>query len=311
MTHDELMALLTSLIASWESEVVEFKQGGDGFSTSEIAKYVAALANEANLRRRPSAWLVFGVRDSDRTVTGTTFRDKPGRLDTLYQDVAQGLEPKIAFRNIYQLDHPDGRVVLFEIPAAPRGIPVAKNGYFYARRGENLVALSVDKLDEIRGQAATSDWTAVVVPDASLEHLDPVALARAREEFAAKRSARIPAAEVASWSDAEFLERARLTVDGGLTRAAILLLGKATASALLSPHMAQITWRLERDEQAYEHFELPWLLATTAVWKRIGNVQIRLQPADSLLPVEIPKYENGVVLEALHNAIAHHEPPRV
>ena len=50
MNPDEMNALLASLIDGWENEVVEFKAGGDGFSTSEIGKYFSALSNEANLR---------------------------------------------------------------------------------------------------------------------------------------------------------------------------------------------------------------------------------------------------------------------
>ena len=50
MNTDELSSLLDRLIADWESEVVEFKRGREGFSMSEIGKYFSALANEANLR---------------------------------------------------------------------------------------------------------------------------------------------------------------------------------------------------------------------------------------------------------------------
>ncbi len=50
MTTPALQTLLTTLIARWENEVVEFKRAGDGFSTSDIGKYFSALANEANFR---------------------------------------------------------------------------------------------------------------------------------------------------------------------------------------------------------------------------------------------------------------------
>jgi len=49
------------------------------------------------------------------------------------------------------------------------------------------------------------------------------------------------------------------------TRAALLLLGKAESTGLLSPHPAQLTWKLEGPEHAYEHFGPPFLLSTTRV----------------------------------------------
>ena len=66
MRPEELKMLLHSLLYNWEDEVVEFKRGGAGFSTGEIGEYFSALANEANLRRQPHAWLVFGVDNKTR-----------------------------------------------------------------------------------------------------------------------------------------------------------------------------------------------------------------------------------------------------
>lgn len=60
-SETELRSLLDRLIASWENEVVEFKNVGNSYPTSDIGKYVSALANEANLHELESAWLVFGV----------------------------------------------------------------------------------------------------------------------------------------------------------------------------------------------------------------------------------------------------------
>ena len=48
-------------------------------------------------------------------------------------------------------------------------------------------------------------------------------------------------------------------------------------------------------------------MATTALYSRIRNIQIRILPEGSLLPAEVPKYEDAIVLEALHNCIAHQD----
>ena len=152
MEQPELKSLLADLIATWENEVVEFKQAGNDYKTDTIGEYFSALSNEANLRGAERAWLVFGVNDKTRAVVGTHYRPESERLDSLKGQMAQGTEPSITFRNIHVLDDPSGRVVLFEIPAAPRGIPIAWKGHYYARAGESRVSLGLDKLDEIRQQ---------------------------------------------------------------------------------------------------------------------------------------------------------------
>ena len=116
---------LHQLIAGWEGECVEFKEANDNFPTSDIGKYFSALSNEANLRSRSAAWLVFGVRNRDRAIVGTTYRENPERLHSLKKQIADGADPSITFREIHELDLPEGRVILFEIPAAPRGTPIA------------------------------------------------------------------------------------------------------------------------------------------------------------------------------------------
>jgi ATP-dependent DNA helicase RecG len=87
----------------------------------------------------------------------------------------------------------------------------------------------------------------------------------------------------------------------------LLLLGKPEAAHLLLPHPAQLTWKLEGPELAYEHFGLPFLVTSSELYQRIRNVQIRILPDNVLIPVEVSKYDRRVVLEALHNCIAHQD----
>lgn len=306
MDQAALRQLLDRLIANWEDEVVEFKRGNDGFSGSDLGKYVSALANEANLRGQDRAWLVFGVDDRTRSVVGTTYKQAPERLQADKMQVLNGTG-SLTFRDIHVLHHDDGRVILFEIPAAPRGMPIAWNGHYHGRASESLVALGPDKLDEIRAQTLATDWTAQVVGGATLEDLDEQALKVARERFVAKHSNRITPEDVSTWSDTVLLERARVTQAGKMTRTALLLLGKPGSAWRLSPHPAEITWKLVGEERAYEHFRPPFLLASSRVFARIRNIQLRLLPEGELLPHEIAKYDQKVVLEALHNCIAHQD----
>jgi ATP-dependent DNA helicase RecG len=171
--------------------------------------------------------------------------------------------------------------------------------------GESLAPLSLDKLDQIRNQSAGRDWSAVTIPDATLGELDPDAVRAARQAFARKRQNTIPLEEVLAWPIEAFAERIKITEGGRLTRAGILLLGRAESAGRLSPNMAQMTWKLVGPDVAYEHFGPPLLLSTDRLYSRIRNIQVRLFSPTRLIPEEVSKYDKRVVLEALHNAIAH------
>ena len=307
MDQAALALLLDELITTWENEVVEFKQAGNDYKTDTIGEYFSALANEANLRGVGSAWLVFGVDNKTRRVVGTNYRPEAERLQSLKMQMAENAEPRVTFRNIHELHHDDGRVLLLEVPAAPRGIPIAWKGHYFARAGESLTSLGLDKQDEIRRQTLAQDWSAQWVPGATLTHLDEQALQLARGAFAKKHANRLSEAEVMSWPMQTFLERAKLVREGQITRTTLLLLGQPTAAHWLLPHPAQLTWKLEGPERAYEHFGLPFLVTTSELYQRIRNIQIRILPDHSLIPVEVSKYDRRVVLEALHNCIAHQD----
>lgn len=302
-----LRQVLQDLITTWENEVVEFKEASHDYDTDRIGRYFSALANESNLRGVDGGWLVLGVNNKTRAIVGTTYRPEPDRLQSLKQQIAGGADPSTTLRNIHELDVDGMRVVMLQVPPAPRGIPIAWQGHYYGRAGESLSSLGLDKLDEIRGQTLQTDWSAQIVPNATLDDLDPPAIERARTSFALKHQNRIPRDQVLAWPLATFLDRAKLTQRGQITRTALLLLGRAESAYLLSPHPAQMTWKLVGPETAYEHFGPPFLLQTTQLYQRIRNIQLRLLPDDELLPYEVAKYDQNVVLEALHNCIAHQD----
>lgn len=309
MNQEELNIVLHSLIKNWEDEVTEFKQAKNDYSTSDIGKYFSALANEANFREQPKGWLVFGINNKTRSVVGTDYREDNERLQSLKMQIAENTEPSITFREIHILNDsdPQQRVVLFEIPSAPKGMPIAWKGHYYARAGESLTSLGLDKLDEIRQQTSATDSTAQIIQNATFEHLDELAVAKARESFARKYANCFDEGEVENWSLNVFLDRAKLTIDGKITNTTIILLGKAESAHLLSPHPIQMTWKLEGEERAYEHFGPPFLLTTSSLYQKIRNIQLRILPDDALLAIEVSKYDQKVVLEGLHNCIAHQD----
>ncbi|HOF16330.1 MAG TPA: hypothetical protein PLF32_04640 [Bacteroidales bacterium] len=84
-------------------------------------------------------------------------------------------------------------------------------------------------------------------------------------------------------------------------------MGKEESSHFLLPAISEITWKLETEESAYEHFSTPFLLNTTKVLNQIRNVKYKFFPKNELLSTTVNKYDTRSILEALHNCIAHQD----
>lgn len=154
-----------------------------------------------------------------------------------------------------------------------------------------------------------TDWSAQIVPDATIDDLDEVAIAKARKMFK-KVHNRIPEAEVNAWSVETFLSKCGIMKNGGITRAAIILLGKYESAFKLRPAVAQVTWT-RRDENKdvvdYEHFTVPFILTVDEILSRIENLTMREMPGGTLFPDTMKHYDDYTIREALHNCIAHQD----
>ncbi len=290
-----------------ESEVVEFKEAKQTYDFNKLGRYFSALSNEANLKNLQHAWLVFGVKDN-QTVVGSQFRVAAKNLQSLKKEVADKTTNRLTFLEIHEIEHPDGRVLLFQIPAAQQGIPTSWDGHYYGRDGESLGPLNLDEIERIRSQNRVSDWSSEVLPRATIDDLDAAALVLAREKYA-KKNPKL-ADEIAQWSTATFLNKAKLTINGKITRTAILLLGKSEASHWLNPATATVTWILkDKDglERDYEHFSCPLLVSVDEVFNKIRNLKYRYLTQGTLFPEEVDQYDPYIIREALNNAIAHQD----
>ena len=301
--------LFHSLIQHNESEVVEFKKAERSFDFDDLGEYFSALSNEANLRGLEFAWLIFGYDEKKRTIVGTSYKDGEGALNNLKHDFAQHTTDGQTFREIISIEVEGKRVLMFKIPASPRNIVMKWKGIAYGRDGESLKPLNQSKMDEIRRQTPTPDWSAEVIEDATIEDLDEVAIAKARKMFK-KVHSRIPAEEVNLWSTEEFLSKCELMVNGKLTRAAIILLGKMFSDSKLRPAVAEVTWTLRDEKQDvvdYEHFSVPFILTVDEILAKIHNLTLREMPGGTLFPNTMKQYDDYTIREALHNCIAHQD----
>ena len=308
-TDNQLKEKIFQMIESFESEVIEFKEARTNYSFNDIGKYFSALSNEANLRGLQEAWLVFGISDDKRCV-GTEFR-KQGNLQSLKKEIVNGTNERLTFLEIYELTIEKCRVIAFQIPPAIRGIPTTWQGAAYAREHESICPLPMNKVDLIRSQIGM-DWSKEIVEEATIEDLDEEAIKKARELFSKRQNDRKKAQEVLkNLSDIEVLNKAGITIKGKITRTALLLLGKSEAKYFFDGFIPRITWTLynaDNSVKAYEHFDIPMLLAVDKVYSKIRNEKYRyIAGQQTLFPDEVDQYEPELIKEIINNCIAHQD----
>ena len=308
MTSDELRAWLREKFPK-EDERHEWKEWSclksnvSGRKGEDLASYVSALAN------MNGGCVVIGAKDGTLEPTGIrdfadyTTENLPHRLLGRCVNL-----PSLGLTVDARRATDTGATVwLIHVPChAPRK-PVYAHDKAWQRDGDSLTTLRDDRLQAILCELlAADDWSAAVVVEATVDDLDRSALDLARRKFAEKTQHERWSSEIASWSDLKFLDKAGLAANGGMTRAALLLLGDAQRAPRLLQHPAEISWKLP-DERVIEHFAPPFLLTTTQVLGRIRNPNIKLFPAAQLIATELPRYETRVILEAMHNCIAHQD----
>jgi len=128
------IALIDQLLAQpAETAWLEFK--GSNTDPEMIGKRCSALANSARIEGQDIAYMVWGVADDTHAVVGTDFNPDTKKMGNqgLQLWLANSLQPSIAF-SFRIIEHPGGRLVLLEIPAAT-GAPVAFNAVPYVRIG--------------------------------------------------------------------------------------------------------------------------------------------------------------------------------
>lgn len=292
-----------------ESSACEWKEfknlahAVSGRKGSDIASYLSAIANMAG------GHLIIGVQDTSLHIVGIQqFHDyTPENIRQRLLGRCTNLDSEgFGVESLTTSD--SGKTVwIFHIPRHRPRLPIYAHDKAWQRLDDALIEMRQERLEAILNEPMdTRDWSAEKVVDATFCDLDEQALRVAREKFSEKHRNASFAKDIPTWDLATFLDKAKLTIQGCITHTALLLVGKREACHYL-PTLAQITWKLAGEEQAYEHFGPPFLLMTTQVLHRIRNLDYKLFPQNQLLATEVSKYDTRVILEALHNCIAHQD----
>ena len=287
----------------------EFKNLKNSFCGDEkddVISYVSAIAN------MEGGHLVIGVHDKTMDIVGTdTYNYDRQKAILRLTERCVNLSTEGLDIDEFVTDDTNRKVWVIHIPKHLPKRPVFAHNKAWQRIEDSLVEMTAERMSAILDEPIFSetDWSAQIVADAMIEDLDEVAIAKARMMFK-KVHSRIPEAEVNAWTVETFLSKCGIMKNGGITRAAIILLGKYESAFKLRPAVAQVTWTRRDEKQEvvdYEHFTVPFILTVDEILSKIENLTMREMPGGTLFPDTMKQYDDYTIREALHNCIAHQD----
>ena len=305
--NDELLDILDELLANEENECVEFKRAKNDFDIDLLGKYFSALGNEANLKNKQYSWIIFGVDEKTHNVIGTNVL-YDNNFNKIKKQIADNTTDNITFIEIYSIYKDDKRVIMFQVPAAS-GVPINWKGFAYGRAGESLMPLASNKIEQIKA-TANYDWSRQIIYEATIDNIDEEAIKLAREQFKKKYEGKEVANEIDNISDIDFLNKVKLTLNGKITMACMLLLGKNEDDYLMNGYNPKMTWKLydEINVVDYEHFGIPFIVNVEKLKSKIRNLRYRyMVNENTLFPNEVDQYDNYILRELINNCIVHQD----
>ena len=287
-------------------EFKNLKNSFCGDEKNDVISYVSAIAN------MDGGDLVIGVHDKTLEIVGTdTYNYDKQKAILRLTERCVNLSTEDLYIDEFITDDTNRKVWVIHIPKHLPKRPVFAHNKAWQRIEDSLVEMTTERMSTILDEPIFSetDWSAQIVSDATIDDLDEVAIAKARMMFK-KVHSRIPEAEVNAWTVQTFLSKCGIMKNGGITRAAIILLGKYESAFKLRPAVVQVTWT-RRDEKQdvvdYEHFTVPFILTVDEILSKIENLTMREMPGGTLFPDTMKQYDDYTIREALHNCIAHQD----
>lgn len=280
-----------------------------GDEKNDVISYVAAIAN------MEGGHLVIGVQDKTLEIVGTDLSKFNLNVQSAVWKLLEhctNLSSEGLSIDEYTTEDSHKTVWIIHIPKHLPRRPVYAHKKAWQRVEDSLVEMTQERLAAILEEPVfeAKDWSAEIVPNAVLTDLDELAVAKARVMFKKVHASKIPAEEIDAWTVEELLSNSGIMIDGKLTRAAIILLGKPVSVFKLRPAVVEVTWTLRDERQEvvdYEHFTAPFILTVDQILSKIRNLTMRELPGGTLFPETMKQYDDYTIREALHNAIAHQD----
>ncbi len=287
---------LDAWIAGKEDEHIEFKEAKNTYNLDKLMEYCVAFANERGGK------LILGVTDKKprRVVGSSAFQN--------LEQAREGIYAELHFRvETSELTYGDGkRVLIFNIPSRPVGMPMHYKGTYWMRVGEALVPMSPDQLRAIFAEAGP-DYSAEVCSAAVLEDLNPDAIESFRRRIIRKSGNQ----SLTDTPQTQLLADAGLVVDGRVTYAALILFGTRTALRKHLPQ-AEIIFEYRSSDasgpaQDRVEYREGFFSFQDAIWEKIDARNDKQSFQDGLFVLNIANFNERAVRESLLNAVSHRD----
>ncbi|MCL2038542.1 putative DNA binding domain-containing protein [Candidatus Saccharibacteria bacterium] len=285
---------LDSLLKNTENRDLEFKEAKSNFGAADLNEYCMGLANDSG------GYLLLGVDDRGKIVGTSCYQkrvhEKPHQLQ---QELGIDVQA-------YEVNHPDGRVVVFEIPKHFPGRPVVYKGRYKIRVGSSLPDMTADQLRKIFDELEP-DYSAEVCKGASVADLDQQAIDKLRSMWA-KKAGR---PDYLKKSDEQVLKDLRLVEGKKITIAAMILLGKPEAVVKYMPNSEVIfEWRQNPAQVKYDYRNV-WrqalVLALDELWQTLDARNTVFSFQQGFVQRDVWAFNEKVAREAFVNAVVHRD----
>lgn len=310
MTEIELQEHLRSRFpqenegCDWK-EYKTLKNQFNGNEGDDVVSYVAAISS------MNGGHLVIGVKDGSLEIAGTdtyTYTTQTATLKLVRE--CPNLPSEGLKIDEFITDDTGKKVWVINIPKHTPRLPVYAHKKLWQRIEDSLVEMTPSRRDYILMEPlAVDDWSAQVIPEATIDDLDSRAISLAREKFKELFNGRRDS-EIDSWTDEVFLNKAKLTKKSAITRATIILLGKSESDHYLNPSICKIRWFLKAQEdnnKDFRVFTIPMILAIEEIRSLIRNTTYTYTLSNSIFPESMSRYDAFTLREPLNNAIAHQD----
>lgn len=284
------------LLEAKEGESIEFKKAENTFEFDSLVKYACALAN------RGGGYVVLGITDKrPRQVVGSKAFEQPERTRN---GLMQRLRLRVDFHLLYERGK---RVLVFDIPQRPVGMPIQDKGIAWWREGDSLVEMPMGEMRAIFAEVG-HDFSADICKDADLSDLDVEAVETFRRRWQEKSGS----AHFERKSQEQLLRDSEaVTAKGGVTYAALVLFGRREVlSRLLGQCEVIFEYRANEASgpaQQREEFRQGFFSFHDRLWELINLRNTKQHYQDGLFIMDVPTFDERVVREAVLNAVSHRD----
>lgn len=293
-------------------EFKNLKNSFNGKEKDDVISYVSAIAN------MEGGHLVIGVKDGTLDIVGTDlnglmFNGQPATPQSAtfkLKENCTGLSSEGLKIEDFLTEDSKKLVWVIHIPKHLPRRPVYAHKKAWQRIEDSLVEITKERLESIlcEPMGQIEDWSANIIEGATVDDLDPDAIAFARKKYLEKNPQKEK--DIQNWDTITFLNKAKITRNGKITNTAIILLGKEEAEHFLSPAVCKIRWKLitkDDPNKDFDVFSIPMILAVENIRQKIRNTTYVYTINDTLFPDTMMRYDVFTMREPINNAIAHQD----